>query len=280
MFKRILHPTDLAPENRVPFVHALKIALEAKGRLEVIHVDPHPEMLHWNQYPHVRETLEKWGLLPEPSSFTDLEQLGMGVRKVNITGTNPVTSILAELSLIPEDLMVLGTHGRSGMDRLIHGEVGSKLSRLSRTMSLFIPLNCDGFVDLRTGTAALSRIVVPVDKQIDPRPALQAALELVAILGGQPVTISLLHVGTSAAALGNVDLSPRPGITWETDLRGGDVIGEIVAAAEDPPADLIALTTAGRHGFLDMLRGSTTERLLQQARCPVLAVPAPVPASP
>jgi nucleotide-binding universal stress UspA family protein len=205
-----------------------------------------------------------------------LEQLGIGVRKVNITGTNPVTSILAELTLIPEDLMVLGTHGRSGMDRLLHGAVGSKLSRLSRTMSLFIPVNCDGFVDLRTGSAALSRIVVPIDKQIDPRPALQVALELVAVLGGRPVTISLLHVGVSSAVFSHFDLSSRPGITWETDLRIGDVIGEIVAAAEDPAADLIALTTAGRHGFLDMLRGSTTERLLQQARCPVLAVPAPV----
>ncbi len=53
------------------------------------------------------------------------------------------------------------------------------------------------------------------------------------------------------------------------------MIGQIVAAAEDPPADLIALSTAGRHGFLDALRGSTTERVLRQARCPVLAVPVP-----
>lgn len=275
MFERILHPTDLSQESQIPFAHALKIALEAKGRLEVIHVDPHPEMLHWNQFPHVRDTLQKWGVLPEHASFKDVEKLGMGVRKVTITGTNPVASILAELRMIPEDLMVLGTHGRSGMDRWMHGEIGPKLARLSRTMSLFIPGNCHGFVDLQTGAAALSRIVVPVDERLDPQPALEAATQLVTLLASPSVTISVLHVGTSSAPLDNLALSSRPDITWETDLRAGEVISEIVAAAEYPQTDLIALTTAGRHGFLDMLRGSTTERLLQQARCPLLAVPTP-----
>jgi nucleotide-binding universal stress UspA family protein len=243
--------------------------------LELIHVDPHPDMLHWDQFPHVRDTLEKWGALPESASFKDVENLGVGVRKVTITGTNPVTSILAELRMIPEDLMVLGTHGHSVIDRWIHGEVGSKLTRLARTMSLFFPPNCQGFVDLKTGAAAISRILVPVDERLDPQPALEAATELVKLFGSRPVTISLLHVGSSSAPLGNLALLPRPGITWETDLRAGDVISEIVAAAEFPQTDLMALTTAGRHGFLDMLRGSTTERLLQQARCPILTVPTP-----
>jgi nucleotide-binding universal stress UspA family protein len=39
-------------------------------------------------------------------------------------------------------------------------------------------------------------------------------------------------------------------------------------------ANLIAMPTAGHHGFLDAVRGSTTERVLRHAPCPVLAVPA------
>ncbi len=53
----------------------------------------------------------------------------------------------------------------------------------------------------------------------------------------------------------------------------GDVVGAIVAAATDWHADLIGMPTAGHHGFLDALRGSTTERVLRQAPCPVLTVP-------
>ena len=41
----------------------------------------------------------------------------------------------------------------------------------------------------------------------------------------------------------------------------------------DRPSDLIGMPTMGHHGFLDALRGNTTERLLRQAPCPVLAVP-------
>jgi nucleotide-binding universal stress UspA family protein len=44
--------------------------------------------------------------------------------------------------------------------------------------------------------------------------------------------------------------------------------------SEDEDADLIAMATQGRDGFMDALRGSTTEQVLRATRCPVLAVPA------
>ena len=43
------------------------------------------------------------------------------------------------------------------------------------------------------------------------------------------------------------------------------------AAAE---ADLVVMTTEGEHGIIDALRGSVTERMVRDAPCPVLAVPA------
>ena len=51
----------------------------------------------------------------------------------------------------------------------------------------------------------------------------------------------------------------------------GDPVAAILAEAAD--ADLIAMPTAGRQGFKDALRGSTTERVIAQASCPVLALP-------
>jgi nucleotide-binding universal stress UspA family protein len=54
----------------------------------------------------------------------------------------------------------------------------------------------------------------------------------------------------------------------------GDVVETILAVAKETTADLIAMNTKGHHGFLDALRGSTTERVVGHARCPLLAVPA------
>jgi len=44
------------------------------------------------------------------------------------------------------------------------------------------------------------------------------------------------------------------------------------AEAEEHDVDLLAMTTSGHDGFLDVLRGSTTERVLHRAPCPVLSV--------
>jgi len=57
-------------------------------------------------------------------------------------------------------------------------------------------------------------------------------------------------------------------------MRAGDVVSTIPQVADEQQADLIAMPTAGRYGFLDAVRGSTTERVLRHAPCPVLSVPA------
>jgi nucleotide-binding universal stress UspA family protein len=44
--------------------------------------------------------------------------------------------------------------------------------------------------------------------------------------------------------------------------------------AEATSADLVVMATKGHDGFLDMLRGSKTERVLRAVRCPIMAVPA------
>jgi nucleotide-binding universal stress UspA family protein len=58
------------------------------------------------------------------------------------------------------------------------------------------------------------------------------------------------------------------------DIRKGDPVEAITDFANEWPADLIVMPTAGHVGYLDALRGSTTERVLRQAPCPVLAMPA------
>ena len=48
---------------------------------------------------------------------------------------------------------------------------------------------------------------------------------------------------------------------------------QILDAASDQRVGLIAMATEGHRGFLDALRGSTTEQVLRRAACPVLAIP-------
>ncbi|HSF58424.1 MAG TPA: universal stress protein [Candidatus Binatia bacterium] len=57
-------------------------------------------------------------------------------------------------------------------------------------------------------------------------------------------------------------------------MRQGDVVDQILEEEADWRPDLMVLATQGHMDFLDALRGSTTERVLRGARCPILAIPA------
>lgn len=68
-------------------------------------------------------------------------------------------------------------------------------------------------------------------------------------------------------------LPHQPGWKWEERLVPGDAVDRILKEDADWLPDLIVMATQGHMDFLDALRGSTTERVLRGAHCPVLAVP-------
>ena len=78
-----------------------------------------------------------------------------------------------------------------------------------------------------------------------------------------------MHVGDSAPKIVGVP-------DQSVEVVDGPIEETILRVAQDYHADMIAMPTAGHHGFLDALRGSTTERVLRRAPCPGLAMPAPI----
>jgi nucleotide-binding universal stress UspA family protein len=84
---------------------------------------------------------------------------------------------------------------------------------------------------------------------------------------------TVLHVGDQES-MPDVRLPDLPGWRWNTVARSGEVIDVIHETALEIKAELIVLTTEGRNGFLDALRGSHSERILRESPCPLLAIPA------
>ncbi len=94
--------------------------------------------------------------------------------------------------------------------------------------------------------------------------------EFMALMNERDSTIELIHVGKTAPSI----RCAADGALMPITTRTGDVVDTILDTAEQQQVDLIAMPTAGHHGFLDAMRGSTTERVLRHAPCPVLSVPA------
>src|SRR5215475_6122146 len=170
----IFHPSDFSEASDIAFVHALKIALVAKARLTVLHVNASP-YTEWQDFPGVRETLERWNLIPKGSSRSAVGQLGIDVEKVVASSKDPVKACLRFLERHPGDLIVLAVHQHDGHMRWLAKSVGAPIARGAGQMTLFIPHGVGGFVSRADGAISLSNILIPVTSKPRPQPSVQAA---------------------------------------------------------------------------------------------------------
>lgn len=271
--ERIFHPSDFSDASQVAFAHALKLALAARASFTILHIGERMEDYRWAEFPRVRDTLEKWRLIEPNSPREAIAGLGLDVEKVILPYADPVSSITRYLRRRPHDLIVLATHHYDGWRRLTHSPIAMPVARGSAEMTLFVPEGATGFVHPHTGAAQLRQILIAVDRNPDPQYAADAAVTIAEALGCRGVPACLLHVGDVAEMPVDLRLDPDGVVDWQFLYRKGNVQDEILQAAEDRRADLIVMSTQGRHGFLDALRGSTTERIVRNAKCPVLAAP-------
>ncbi len=267
----VLHPTDLSESSLVAFHHALKAAMSAKSKLTLLHVST-DDNLEWSDFPGIRETLERWGVLPEGSLKSAVAELGIDARKVVSKQVEPVAAVVNYLDEHPVDLIVLATSQRGNHIPWLGKSVSEPVARKAGEMTLLIPGGVPGFVSGKDGSVKLKRILIPIARTPRPEPALAAAARFVQKLNSSEGTFIVLHVGTpnTMPALRYPEVD---GWTWQKDLRGGEVIDGIVKSAKEHEADLIVMSTDGRNGFLDGIRGSHSERVLRYGVAPLLTVP-------
>jgi universal stress protein A len=125
--RSILHPTDFSTYSENAFQLALTLARDYEARLVVVHVAPAPLAVYGN------------GLyVPLPANFDEglKEKLNEFVAKAcevplekKLYEGDPATEILRAAREFKSDLIVLGTHGRTGLGRLLMGSVAEQVVR-------------------------------------------------------------------------------------------------------------------------------------------------------
>ena len=272
IIQSVLHPTDFSAGSQVAFYHALKASLLSKTELNLLHVASGDDS-SWSDFPGVRETLEKWKLLPKNSPKSAVIGLGINPCKVIRKDSDPVRAVLKFLEKNPADLIVLATRQYKGQVRWMHKSVAEPVARSAKQMTLFIPGDSPGFVSEIDGSISLKRILIPIAEKPSPQPAIEAAARLVTRFGLTDGTFIVLHVGASEDKMPRFLAYEVEGWDWKKEVRSGEVIETIVNTASELDADLILMATDGRNGFLDGLRGSHSERVLRQCSTPLLTVP-------
>lgn len=264
--RSVLHPTDFSAGSHVAFAHALRIALCGRGRLTLVHVGRRDKVA-WTEFPGIRETLSRWGLVGRNASRADVVALGLTATKVSVEDRDPVRGVLKRALKAKADLLVLSSHRRRGLWRWLRPSVGLAIARESDLPCLFLPSRVRGFVDRRTGDPTIRRVLIPVAPDVDPEPAVREVRGLLADLALTEAVLCFLYVNGGDPI--EVSSGDHP---VEHVRRDGSVVDSIEEVSR-AGVDLVAMASLGRESASDSVFGSTTEQVLGRLRVPLLIVP-------
>jgi len=185
------------------------------------------------------------------------------------------------------DLIVMGTHGRHGLDHILLGSVTEKVLRKARCPVLAVRKPAHEFV--APGDSAepvhLRKILVGVDFSTYSERALFYALSLAEEYKAELTALHVmedfpLHKDLTAVTSevvrqleGLLPPSARNSNLLKPRLRVGKPYEEIIRSARETDTDLIILGVRGRNALDLAIFGSTTHRVIQKGPCPVLTVP-------
>lgn len=272
-FARVFHPSDFTRGSEAAFCHALKIALAAKGKLEIFHSADRSQITEWTDFPSVSDHLKNWQAIPQDGGYDAIADLGLHVKKLQAHGDDPLPHILKHFDHHQPDLVVVSTHQRRGLARWMHRAIAKPIAQASEGASLFVPRSTRGFVSADSGKVRLDSILIPVDSHPSPQRAVDVAVRLATLLGEhERLTFTVLHAGV-AEDMPQINLPERDNWQVIEHCTNGKPEDVILDGIEEFDADVVVMSTMGEKGFLDALRGSTTERIVRSAPCPVLAVP-------
>ncbi len=186
------------------------------------------------------------------------------------------------------DLIAMGTHGRTGLERYVAGSVTERVLRLAEVPVLTVRATEES----RLG-GAYTEVLVPTDGSEYAARAAGHGIAVAERLGARvhAVTAADVERFDSIRDFASItDLRDRlvedgerwteavaaraeeAGLDTVTDVREGSPAEVLLAYADEHDVDLIAMGTRGRTGLDRYLLGSTTERTIRRSDVPVLAV--------
>jgi len=291
MIKKILCAIDRSPSSLQAFGYALALARWQSARLNLLEVIEEALPPGVNRAPtsdgvpnETRTTLER-----------DLRRVLTARRasdvkvEISLRNGNVVQEILAQAKTSRPDLMVIGSHGRGGIQRLVLGSVAEKVLRLATCPVLTVRR---GVRLVRRSRSPFATILCPTDfsaaankavayakrlaQEADAKLILMTAVEWP--FGDEVTSGAVAELQKSIASNASDALTrllPRPasnGPRAQAIVAVGKASAAIVKVARARSVDLIVMGVSGR-GALDVaLLGSTTHHVIREGAWPVLTV--------
>jgi nucleotide-binding universal stress UspA family protein len=283
--RRILHPTDLSHSGSHALKQAVQLALAHGATLHVFHA----VLLHAEDPARLEPELEAYARRAKQEAETWLREATSGSGPLDLEvsvgrGVSPFDAIMDKVNDLRPDIVVMATHGRTGLNRFLMGSEAEKVLRHADCNVLTLR------PDARLGGSpdGFRHALVAVDFSDHARRALHITRSLLSRSG----RVTMLHVvdpiphfyyagGVTSRFQLDPDLQARVEERlreWSSDAESdirvmeGSPAEEIVRAADALGADVVAIGSRGLTGLEHVLLGSVAERVCRFARLPVLTV--------
>jgi nucleotide-binding universal stress UspA family protein len=290
---RILFPTDYSRCSDDALLRALWLAELSGAELHIVHAllpldyDPWNAEHHLPDLARIQQQID--ALMPEGAGPDQPHRFETtAITTATVRGIAPAPAILTYAREHEMDIIVMGTHGRRGLNHLMMGSVAEEVVRMASCPVLTVR-------GPASPLAPISQILVPLDFSEFSSQALTAARSIASDIGA---TIRALHVieeviHPSFYVTGQTALSSwypeieatsvkemqklagkagGPEVPLEFHVKEGRAAVDIVSFAKRNNIQLIVMASHGLTGIEHFLLGSVTEKVVRLAPCPVLVI--------
>ncbi len=299
VYKNIVCPTDFSENAEqamryahalaeksggvVQSVHAVDVGFAHTGLAEGVYVtiaELHTSLESLKE--HAREKLEKYVELEHFRGVEITPHLRVGPAAEEVVGV---------ADEVNADLFVIGTHGRSGLDRLVFGSTCDKIVRIAKVPVLSVKLGEHEFLQEDGKSLRIDNILCPMDFSDFSRGALTIAADLA---NEHNARLVLSHVvdarfeypeWTAQVALNNSEhllngareqlehvSGEFDGIETKVHVERGVPHRVLMNLVKEENIDLVVMPTHGRKGLAHALLGSITEKVVRTVPCPVMTI--------
>jgi nucleotide-binding universal stress UspA family protein len=284
MFDDVLVPTDGSTCAEVAVDYATDLATRYGATVHVLCVADSRTLENAPQHEEIRD--ERATLVDRTCD----DVAAAGVRTERAVRTDvPHRAILQYASEREVDLVVMGTHGRTGVERYLLGSVTEKVVRRSDVPVLTVKEAEDGprypYDDVLVPTDGSDGATAAIDPAVDVASTYDARLHALSVVDTMAMGVDV----RSGILLDELEESARSALATvegraseasvsavETAVERGSAYREIRSYVEANDVDLVVMGTHGRSGIERYLLGSVAEKTLRTSSAPVMTVRNPV----
>jgi nucleotide-binding universal stress UspA family protein len=295
-FRTILFAADFSENSLEAFRAACSLAVDNKTRLIVLHV-VEPNWVPQDPVYFGQASIQFQNVGREESYHVTLKRKLCEVYAPNhpidiafqTKEGNASAEIVRTAEEIGSDLIVMGTHGRTGLRWLLAGSVAIDVLRKARCpvlalRSLEVPRRAEDIrvilhpTDFSESSEGAVRVARSLARDLGARLVILHAAPLEVLIDGTPAAetdVRFFHdeLESIRKRLDGPDLK----YPVETRLSRSFPPDGILETADEIGADLIVMGTHGRTGLFRALTGSVAESVLPKAECPVMVVKTSLP---